>query len=193
GATSARVRSPRSPLRSLRLAPRERQQCQCFRRSAPDMNDVTPALPSRPKTKGWSIKTKFLLAMLALSLLPLILFVAISHPGIAYVREHVRSELIRVARQNLVRMAQDQAAIVSAKLDKVADETRTAALLAKALLANPSALGGAQSECAEKPDNRDAACPYTLAPGLSVAAAQPILGLSGNLEKVFAFVKEGDP
>ena len=41
------------------------------------MTDVTPVLPSQPTTKRRSIKTKFLLALLALSLLPLILIVAI--------------------------------------------------------------------------------------------------------------------
>ena len=152
------------------------------------MTDVGPVLPSKPKTKRRSIKTKVLLALLVLSLLPLILFVAISRPGIAYVREYVRSEFIRVARQNLVRSAQDQAAIVSAKLDKIAEETRTAAFLAEALLRNRSHFAAA------KPENPDAAASYLLAPGLSMAAAEPELDLfSGNLGKVFTFVKEGDP
>jgi serine phosphatase RsbU (regulator of sigma subunit) len=158
------------------------------------MTDVAPVLASQPKTKHRSIRTKFLLALLALSLLPLILFVAISRPGIAYVREHVRSQFVRIARENLVRLATDQAAIVSAKLDKVADETRTAAFLVQAVLANPSAFGAARSVCAtdEKPDT-GAACLYVLPPGLSTAAAQPELELSGDLETMFAFVKKGDP
>ena len=71
------------------------------------MTDVTPVLPSQPKTKHRSIGTKFLLALLALSLLPLILLVAISRPGTAYVREHVRSQFVRIARENLVRLATD--------------------------------------------------------------------------------------
>ena len=33
----------------------------------------------------------------------------------------------------------------------------------------------------------------TLAPGVSIAVAKPVLDLSGNLAKVFAFVKESDP
>jgi hypothetical protein len=158
------------------------------------MTDVKPVLPSQPTTKRRSIKTRFLLWLLVLSLLPLGLLVAISHYRTGWVQEHVRSELIRVARYHLVRLAEDQATIISNKLDKVADETRTAAFLVQALPANPAAFSGARSECtAEKPDNPDAACSYSLAPGVSVAAAQPVLDLSGNLEKVFAFVKEGDP
>ncbi len=161
------------------------------------MTEVTPARPSQPKLKRRSIKTKILLALLALALLPLILFVAISHPGINYVQEHIRSELIRESQKNLVRLAEDQATIVSAKLDKVADETRTAALLVQALLRDASAFGGAgPHSVAEKPDNLVGASSYilsTVAPGVSLADAKPALGLSGNLEKVFAFLKEGDP
>ncbi len=161
--------------------------------------DYTAAMPQNTslKTRRRSIKTRFLLALLVLSLLPLILFVAISRPGIVYVREHVRSELIRVARQNLVRLAEDQATIVSAKLDKVAAETRTAAFLVQALQGHPSAFGGAGSDSvAEKPNNpvgASSSFSSTVAPGVSAAAAKPALDLSGNLEKVFAFIKEGDP
>ena len=69
------------------------------------MNNVTPIPPSQPKTKRRSIKTKFLLALLALSLLPLILFVAMGYPGIVYVQE-------RMGRGDLLRLANDQATIV---------------------------------------------------------------------------------
>jgi serine phosphatase RsbU (regulator of sigma subunit) len=158
------------------------------------MTDVTPVLPFRQRMKPRSIKARILLAMLSLSLLPLILFVLISRPGIVYVRDHVRSELIREAQGDLVRLAKGQAAIASAKLDKLAGETQTVAFFAQALLRNPSAFGRARSySAAEKPDNPDAASSYTLAPGVSMAAAKPELDLSSNLDKVFAFVKEGDP
>src|ERR1700730_18414102 len=155
------------------------------------MTDVTPVLPFRQRMKPRSIKARILLAMLSLSLLPLILFVLISRPGIVYVRDHVRSELIREAQGDLVRLAKGQAAIASAKLDKLAGETQTVAFFAQALLRNPSAFGRARSHsAAEKPDNPDAASSYTLAPGVSMAAAKPELDLSSNLDKVFAFVKE---
>ena len=81
------------------------------------MTDVAPVLPAQPKTKRRSIKTKFLLALLALSLLPLILFAAMGYPGIVYVQE-------RMGRGDLLRLANDQAAIVSVKLDKIAAATR---------------------------------------------------------------------
>jgi serine phosphatase RsbU (regulator of sigma subunit)/HAMP domain-containing protein len=158
------------------------------------MTDVPPASSFQQRLKRRSIKAKILVALLTLSLLPLILFVVISRPGIVYVREHVRSELIREAHEDLVRLAKDQATIASAALDKVAVETRMAAFSVQALLRNPSAFGRAQSYSAgEKPDNPDAASSYTLAPGVSMAAAKPELDLSRNLDKVFAFVKEGDP
>src|SRR5271166_929404 len=122
------------------------------------MNNVTPVPPSQPKTERRSIKTKFLRALLALSLLPLILFVAMGYPGIVYVQE-------RMGRGDLLRLANDQATIVSVKLDKIAAAAQTAAFATQALLRNPSAFGEARSECtAGKPDNPDAACSYTLAP-----------------------------
>src|SRR5208337_4994204 len=156
-------------------------------KSGPAMTDVTPAPPSQPKTKRRSIKTKFLLALLALSLLPLILIVAMGYPGIVYVQE-------RMGRGDLLRFANDVSTIVGVKLDKIAAATRTAAFATQALLRNPSAFGEARSECtAEKPDSPDAACSYTLAPGVSMAAAKPVLDLSGNLAKVLALVKESDP
>jgi sigma-B regulation protein RsbU (phosphoserine phosphatase) len=161
------------------------------------MIDVTPVPPSQPKTKRcWSIKTKILLALLALSLFPLILFVVISHPGINYVQGHIRSDLIEESQKDLVRLAEDQATIASANLDKVADETRTAAFLVQALMGGASFGGAGSHSVAEKPDNPGGASSSissTVAPGVSLAAAKPALDLSGNLEKLFAFVKEGDP
>jgi serine phosphatase RsbU (regulator of sigma subunit) len=151
------------------------------------LTGVKPVWSFQPKTRRWSIKTKFLLALLALSLAPMILFVAMGYPGIVYVQE-------RMGRGDLRRLAKDQAVIVSVKLDKISAATETAAFLVQSLLANPSAFGGAQSACtAEKPDNPDAACSYTLPPGISMSAAKPVVDLSGNLAKVFALVKESDP
>jgi hypothetical protein len=151
------------------------------------MTDVTPVLSFYQRLKPRSIKAKILLALLALSLLPLILFVASSHPGIVYVRDHVRSELIRDARKDLVQSAKDQATIASAMLDRVEVEMRMAAFFAEALLRNPSAFGRARSEsAAEKSDG-------TLAPGVSMAAAKSALDLSSNLDKVFDAVREVDP
>ena len=120
----------------LRL-PQRKRATSMSSKSEPAMIDVTPVPPSRPKTRRWSIKTKFLLWLLVLSLLPLILAGLISLPWVVIVREQVRSDLIGVARHHLVRFAEDQATIVSAKLDKVVDETRTAALLVQALLPTP--------------------------------------------------------
>ena len=151
------------------------------------MTDVAAILPSEPMTKRRSIKTKFLLALLALSLLPLILFAAMGYPGVVYLQE-------RMGRGDLLQLANDQATIVGIKLDKIAAATQTAAFRSQALVRNPSAFGEARSECtAGKPDDTDAACSYVLAPGVSMADAKPILDLSGNLAMVLALVKESDP
>jgi serine phosphatase RsbU (regulator of sigma subunit) len=158
------------------------------------MTEVTPALSLPQRLKPRSIKAKILLALLALALLSLILFVVISYPGIVYVREHVRSELLRHSDGDLIRLATNQATVVSAKLDKVAVETQMAAFFVEALLRNPSAFGRARPYSPdEKPDNPDAASSYILAPGVSIAAVKPELDLSGNLGKVFGFVRKGDP
>ncbi len=151
------------------------------------MNNVTPVPPSQPETKRRSIKAKILLALLLVSLLPLILFAAMGYPGIVYVQE-------RMGRGDLLRLANDQAAIVSVKVEKIATATETAAFASQALLRDPSAFGEPRSECtAGKPGDPDAACSYIVAPGVSAAVAKPVLDLSGNLAKVFAFVKESDP
>jgi len=160
------------------------------------MTELTPTSSLlRRRLKRRSIKTKILRALLVLSLLPLVLFAAVvSRSSVVYVRDHVRSTLIRHARADLVRMARDQADISSIKLSEVAMATRMVAFFAQTLLSNPSAFGRARSYSAgEKPDNRDSAPSYTLAPGVLMTAAEPVLALSGNLAKVFALIKKDAP
>lgn len=146
------------------------------------------------KTKHRSIRSKILFALLVLALLPLILFMAISRSGMVDVREHVRSELVQDAQGDLARVARDQATIANAMLDKVASETRMVAFAAEVLLRNPSAFGQVRSYSAtERPDDPYSASAYTLAPGVSMAAAEQELNLSSNLDKVFRLIREGDP
>ena len=158
------------------------------------MTDVPPASPFQQRLKRRSIKAKILVALLALSLLPLILFVVISRPGIVYVREHVRSELIREAKNDLVRLATDHATIASATLDQVAVQTRMAAFFVHALLRDPAAFGHTRSYSAnEKPEDTATATKYILAPGVSMGAAQPVLDLTSNLDGLFDLLAKGDP
>jgi sigma-B regulation protein RsbU (phosphoserine phosphatase) len=158
------------------------------------MADVTPVLPSQPKTKRRSIKTKFLLALLALSLAPLILFVAITRSVMMDAREDVKAALIQHAHADMGRMTKNQAAIARAMLDKVEVETQMAAFFAQALLRDPAAFGHTRSYSAnEKPEDIATASKYVLAPSLSRVAAQPVLDLTSNLDHLFALIAKRDP
>ncbi len=158
------------------------------------MTEVSPARPSQPKLKRRSIKTKILLALLTLSLCPLIVIVAINRARMGDVQEYVKSQLKQEADKDLLRAATRQAAIANAMLDNVEVETRMVAFFAEALLRDPAAFGHARSYSpAEKPDDPAAASVYALAPGVSMATAQPELDLTSNLDKLFVLVKKNDP
>ena len=94
------------------------------------MTDVTPVLPPQPMTKRWSIKTKFLVALLVLSLLPLILFVAIGRSELMSLQEDVKAALMRNGREDIGRLVGNQATIATAMREKVEVETRMAASFA---------------------------------------------------------------
>jgi sigma-B regulation protein RsbU (phosphoserine phosphatase) len=158
------------------------------------MNDVKPVLTTQPKTKRRSIKTKFLLALLVLSLLPLILFVAITRFVLLDVREDIKAALIQRAHADIGRLTKSQASIASAMLDKVEAETQMVAFFAQALLRDPAAFGHTRSYSRfEKPKDIATASEYDLTPGLARAAAQPELDLTSNLDPLFALVAKGDP
>src|SRR5260370_28334151 len=147
------------------------------------MTETAPSLPHRQAGNRRSIKTKILVTLLALSLLPLILLVVITHSIMVDMREDVKSELIRHAHQDLLRVAKAQAAIANAMLDKVVAETQMVTYFSQALLRDPVAFGHARSYSAtERPDDPDAASVYTLAPRISLAAARPELDLTSNLD-----------
>jgi phosphoserine phosphatase RsbU/P len=158
------------------------------------MTDVTSVPPAHPKTKRRSIKTRFLLALLALSLLPLILLVAITRYIMMDSRNEVKATLIRESRHDISQLAKNQATIANAMLDKIELETRTAAFFFEVLLRAPSAFGHTQSDSAnEKPGDIAATSRYGMAPGLSIGAAQPMLDLTSNLDSLFDLIGKGDP
>lgn len=141
-----------------------------------------------------SIKAKILLALLALSLLPLIAFVAISRSGMVDVRERVKAELIGDAQESLIELTGDQATIADAMLNKVEAETNMLAFSAEVVLRNRSAFEhGRVHAASEKPQDPQAALVYTLAPDTTLAAARPELDLYSKLEKAFALIRAGDP
>ena len=118
------------------------------------MNDITPVLPSQPKTKRRSIKRKFLVALLVLSLLPMILFLAISRFVMMDVRDDTKAALIQRAHADIGRLTKNQAGIARAILDKIEGETQMAAFFAQALLRDPAAFGHTRSYSAnEKPED----------------------------------------
>ena len=132
--------------------------------------------------------------MLVLSLLPLILFMAITRTVMVDVREDVRAALIRHAHADIGRLTRSQAIIASAILDKVEVETQMAAFFAQALLRDPGAFGHARSYSAnEKPGDIAANTKYVLGPDLSMAAAQPVLALTSNLDGLFDLIAKSDP
>ena len=158
------------------------------------MTDVTPAPPSQPNTKRRSIKTKFLVALLVLSLLPLILFVAITRSVLLDARDDVKTALIRQAHREISLQDKNQATIATAMFAQVEAETQMAAFFAQALLHNPAAFGHTRSYSTnEKPEDIAAATKYILAPGVSLAAAQPVLDLTSNLDGLFRLIAKGDP
>ena len=158
------------------------------------MTDAAPILPSQPKSKHASIRAKILLALLLLSLLPLILFVALSLYGITNAEGYIRTELIRESQKDMLRLVKMQASVANAMLDKIITETQMTAFSADARLRNPSASGHTRSySVAEKPEDPTRASKYLLAPGLSLAAAQPVLDLTSNLDELFYLVRKGDP
>jgi serine phosphatase RsbU (regulator of sigma subunit) len=141
-----------------------------------------------------SIKAKIILALLAVSLLPLLFFVAISRTGMVDVREHVKAELIADAQDSLVQLTGDQAAIADAMLNQIESETNLLAHMAALLLRGQSALDyGRADGTVDSKDVPPAVFGYTLAPDISLAAATPELEQYGALEQVFTLVRTGNP
>ena len=153
------------------------------------MSKDTPAVPSKSSRKRRSIKTKILLALLTLSLLPLIATVALNRARMMDVQEYVKSRLIKSETEVLVRVATRQAGVANAILDNVEGQTRMAAFLAETLLRNPAAFNGAP---AEKQDNPAGPSDSASPPGV-MAAARPEEDLTANLHKVFAFFAQNNP
>jgi serine phosphatase RsbU (regulator of sigma subunit)/HAMP domain-containing protein len=141
-----------------------------------------------------SIQAKILLALLAVSLLPLLLFVAIARSGMVDVREYVKAELITAAQDSLLQLTGDQATIADAMLNQIESETNMVAHLASMLLHGQSALDyGQPAGAAHNTDAPPAVFGYTLAPDISLAAATPELERYRALEQGFGFIRSGNP
>jgi sigma-B regulation protein RsbU (phosphoserine phosphatase) len=167
-----------------------------------DMDERDSAKPDGPTaTASWrstikpkSIKAKILLALLAVSLLPLFLFVVISRIGMVEVGDRVKTALIGDAQERLEQLAEDQAIIADAMLSQVDAETRLAAHFTKVLLRVRSVGADSAAETMDQPPGLS----YSLPPAVSFAAARSelvkygALNQHGALEKVFTLVRKGD-
>lgn len=149
--------------------------------------------------KPKSIKAKILLALLAVSLLPLFLFVVISRIGMVEVEARVRTALIRDAQEGLEQLAEDQAIIADAMLSQIDAETRLVAHSINVLLNAPSAAGRGRVDLAARTSEEPLAdLSYSLPPAISFAAARPelsrygVLNQRGALEEVFTLARDGD-
>jgi serine phosphatase RsbU (regulator of sigma subunit) len=140
-----------------------------------------------------SIKSKILVALLAVALLPLTIFVGISYTDMQKTLEHVKAERKEAAKASLVRTAEDQATIANAILSKAAAEASILAYSAEVLLRNrqyfsqlPKALGATGADALETVS-------VTLAPDISPAAAVPEQLLFSRLSSLFTLIHKGDP
>jgi hypothetical protein len=140
-----------------------------------------------------SIKSRILVALLAVSLLPLTIFVGISYTDLQKTLVHVKAERKESAKASLVRTAEDQASIANAILSKAAAETNMLAFSAEVLLRNRKYFD--QSSRASEEGNPDDAriVSIILAPDISPMAARPELNLYSRLNNLFALIREGDP
>ena len=143
-----------------------------------------------------SIKAKILIALLAVSLLPLLLFVVISRTGMVDVRDRVKTALIADAKDGLLQLAEDQAVIADSMLNQVDAETRLVAHSTSVLLSEPPRARA--DHASSGADDSSAALSYTLPPDMSFAAARPELARygaldpHGALDKLFTVVRAGD-
>jgi len=132
-----------------------------------------------------SIKAKILLALLALSLLPLLFVVPVGRSGMVDLIERVEAELKQNAEQNLVQLARDQATIADAMLSRVEAETEMVAFAAERLLRSPRLANSSELTLTD--------AMYTLAPDLPLAAARPELARYSPLEALSARIRAGNP
>ena len=159
------------------------------------MIDASPTPPARPKSKHASIRAKILLALLCLSMFPLVLFVALSLYGVTNAEGYIRTRLIHESQRDMSRLVKVQADVADEMLDKVEAQTQMIVYFAQELMSDPAAFDRSRTRSystEEKPDDPSKATKYVLAPGVSLAAARPALDLTSNLDGLFESIKKGD-
>lgn len=137
------------------------------------------ALKTRLKLR---IRTKMIITLSGLSLLPLILFMLIWYFTMKNLNAKVEERLIEEAKKDLVRLVEDQASITSAMLDKIETETHMMARLAAEFWISCNA------------KSRRSYSSYSLAPDVSINdEVRTELKRLGNLDDFFVNVHKNDP
>lgn len=137
------------------------------------------ALKARLKLR---IRTKMIITLSGLSLLPLILFMLIWYFTMKNLNGRVEERLIEEAKKDLIRLVEDQAGITNAMLDKIKTETHMMAQLAAEFWISCNA------------ESRHSYSSYSLAPDVSIDnEVRTELEQLGNLDAFFVNVHKNDP
>lgn len=137
------------------------------------------ALKTRLKLR---IRTKMILTLSGLSLLPLILFMLIWYFTMKDLNGKVEGRLIGEAKKDLVRLVEDQASITSAMLDKIKTETHMMAQLTADFWISRNA------------ESRRSYSSYSLAPDVSINnEVRTELKRLGTLDDFFVNIHKNDP
>jgi sigma-B regulation protein RsbU (phosphoserine phosphatase) len=137
------------------------------------------ALKTRLKLR---IRTKMILTLSGLSLLPLILFMIIWYFTMKNLDGKVEARLIEEAKKDLARLVEDQASITNAMLDKIKTETHMMSQLAADLWIGRNV------------EPRRSYSSYSLAPDVSINnKVRTELKQLGNLDDFFVTVHKNDP
>jgi len=145
-----------------------------------------------------TIRTKLLLAFLALSVLSLVVVGSValdrqSALGDVAVTDSTNA-LKDEAEDRLVRMAKDHGIISNAMFERVQGETEILAVFASNLWADPSSFGSRPSYSQDQqPPDIYAASVYALAPGVNITEVEDEIILSSNLDDVFIPVYAQNP
>ncbi len=149
------------------------------------------ALKIKPKFR---LNTKILLTLLGLSLLPLILFIFVFRFEMTSLENKVREDLIIEAKEDLIRLAREQAQIADAMLDKVMDEVGIAAQFISAFWNAPSRFGPGRAaySAEEEPEDRNLASVYAVAPDVAIDEVKEELDLLSNMDQIFMKIRDKD-
>jgi sigma-B regulation protein RsbU (phosphoserine phosphatase) len=139
--------------------------------------------------KQRSITAKLLVALLLVSLLPLLIFFGIGYAERRWALMHTEDELTKSAMRNLTKMASDHAKIADATLGQVEREVSLVKFASEQLLLDPLASPLTRQD--HLAGSRRAS--FNLAPTLKMDQAKVELDRYDHLNSLFGQFKDGDP